>query len=68
MVISEDEGLLKLASVPIRVPAVNEPGTLLGCTAFDEMIAPIVYVVAGQLFAQYLALERGLNPDTRRAA
>ncbi len=33
----------------------------------DEFVGPIAYIVPGQMFAQYLALERGLNPDSPRS-
>jgi glucosamine--fructose-6-phosphate aminotransferase (isomerizing) len=35
-------------------------------TNIPEMLSPIVYAVAGQLFAYHLALARDLNPDQPR--
>ncbi|MEP0765351.1 MAG: SIS domain-containing protein [Fimbriimonadia bacterium] len=56
MVFSDDEEMLRLARVPIRVPF-----------SLPDEVAPISYVVYGQLFAYYLAKTRGLNPDRPRA-
>jgi glucosamine--fructose-6-phosphate aminotransferase (isomerizing) len=66
VVISEDDALLDLATVAIRVPAETDRPSHTDRAALEEMITPIVYIVAGQLFAENLALERGLNPDTPR--
>jgi glutamine---fructose-6-phosphate transaminase (isomerizing) len=33
----------------------------------DELLAPLPYVVPGQLFAHYLALGKGLDPDHPRS-
>jgi glucosamine--fructose-6-phosphate aminotransferase (isomerizing) len=33
----------------------------------DELLAPIAYIVPGQLFAQFLALGKGLDPDHPRS-
>jgi len=32
-----------------------------------ELLAPIPYIIPGQLFANYLALHKGLNPDQPRS-
>lgn len=56
MVFSDDEEMLRLARVPMRVPF-----------SIPDELAPIAYVVYGQLFAYYLAKTRGLNPDRPRA-
>ncbi len=56
VVFSDDPDMLSLARVPIRVPF-----------AIADELAPIAYVVYGQLFAYYLAKTRGLNPDRPRA-
>ncbi|HEY2592958.1 MAG TPA: hypothetical protein VGK33_03560 [Chloroflexota bacterium] len=61
VVVSEDDGLLDLATTRIRLsppPASDEVA---------ELLAPIAYIVPGQLFAQYLAVERGLDPDRPRS-
>ena len=36
-------------------------------TSVAELLAPIPYIIPGQLFAQYLALSKGLNPDQLRS-
>jgi glucosamine--fructose-6-phosphate aminotransferase (isomerizing) len=54
IVISSEDEILGMATTAIKVPAV------------DEEISPIVDIVAGQLFAQYLALSKGNNPDQPR--
>jgi glucosamine--fructose-6-phosphate aminotransferase (isomerizing) len=60
VVVSEDERLLNLATTPIRLdlPPVAPDAA--------ELLSPIAYIAPGQLFAQYLALERGLDPDRPR--
>jgi glucosamine--fructose-6-phosphate aminotransferase (isomerizing) len=55
LVVSSGPEILELATVPIRVP-----------TAVDEMLSPLVYILAGQLFAYYLATARGEDPDSPR--
>jgi glucosamine--fructose-6-phosphate aminotransferase (isomerizing) len=67
VVVSEDDNLLELATTPIhvRLPRQKEPADHRASA--DELLAPIPYIVPGQLFAHYLALERGLNPDTPRS-
>jgi len=35
--------------------------------AIDEFLAPIPYIVPGQLFAALLAEAKGLNPDSPRS-
>ena len=52
---SDREELLALARVPLRMPA-----------SLPEWLSPIPYVVPGQLFALYLAVTRGYNPDQPR--
>lgn len=36
-------------------------------TTVGELLAPIAYIIPGQLFAQYLAISKGLNPDQPRS-
>ena len=55
LVISSDESLLSAANVPIKLD-VN----------VEEDLSPLVYVIPGQLFAYYLALARGFDPDRPR--
>ena len=53
--ISDSDELLSLAATPIRAP--ND---------LDEVFTPIVYIVFGQIFAYYLALAQGCDPDRPR--
>ncbi len=52
---ASNEEILRLARTPVPMPA-----------GVPEMLSPIVYAVAGQLFAYHLALARDLNPDQPR--
>jgi glucosamine--fructose-6-phosphate aminotransferase (isomerizing) len=55
IIFSDDEELLELATVPVRMP----PG-------LPECCSPIIYVVAGQLLAYHLARHKGIDPDQPR--
>jgi len=81
LVVTEDERLLELATVSIllKLPALTgavspATGAMQGGnhpaqgaqTSVAELLAPIPYIIPGQLFAQYLALSKGLNPDQPR--
>ena len=55
IVVSDREEILRGATTPVRVPV-----------RVDEMYSPFTHIVAGQLFAHYLALARGLDPDRPR--
>lgn len=55
IVFSSDEEALAMAVTPIRLP-----------DGVPEMLSPLVYIVAGQLFAYYLSRSRGNNPDSPR--
>ena len=55
IIVAHDAEILKLARTPIPMPA-----------GVPEMLSPIVYAVAGQLFAYHLAQARDLNPDQPR--
>ena len=62
VVISEDERALQLATTPIRLglsPVQNS-------NDMAELLEPLAYIVPGQLFAHFLALEKGLDPDHPR--
>jgi glucosamine--fructose-6-phosphate aminotransferase (isomerizing) len=61
VVVSEDNRLLGLATTPIRLNLPPAPSEVA------ELLSPIAYIGPGQLFAQYLALERGLDPDRPRS-
>jgi glucosamine--fructose-6-phosphate aminotransferase (isomerizing) len=77
LVVSQDERLLDLASTPIRLelPAVTREINA-GTSGHDptkdvrasvsELLAPVPYIIPGQLFAHYLALYKGLDPDQPR--
>lgn len=55
IVISTEDEILSRARIPIKLPV-----------EVDEMHSPLVYIVAGQLFAQYLSVTKGYNPDQPR--
>jgi len=55
VVFSDSADALSLARVPMRLPSLGE-----------SYWSPIVIAVAGQLFAYYLAVHKGLNPDEPR--
>lgn len=55
IVFSDDRDALALGSIPMQLPD-------LGASYWS----PIVIAVAGQLFAYYLAVHKGLNPDQPR--
>jgi len=52
LVISDNEGLLKQAALPLKIPST-----------LPEWLTPLVAIIPGQLFALNLALARGMNPD-----
>ena len=55
IVFSSEEEILQAATIPIKLPAVVE-----------ELYSPLVYIIAGQLFAQYLSVVKGHDPDQPR--
>ena len=55
IIISSEDEILSRATIPIKLPM-----------HVDEICSPLVYVVAGQLFAQYLSVTKGYNPDEPR--
>ncbi len=81
LVIAEDERLLELATIPVllKLPSLsneivrrttgmvngNDPAKEVR-TSVTELLAPLPYIIPGQLFAHYLALYKGLNPDQPR--
>lgn len=78
VVISSENRLLELATTPIpvylpslRAAAEEHAGQHAeagkGRVAVDELLAPIPYIVPGQLFAYYLAVGKGLDPDHPRS-
>ncbi len=52
VVFSDSDEALELAKVPIKLPDLQQ-----------SYWSPIVIAVAGQLFAYYVAVSKGLNPD-----
>lgn len=80
LVVAEEERLLEQATTSIRLelPALThevvrgtssmEGGKAKGAqTSVAELLAPIPYIIPGQLLAHYLALSKGLNPDQPRS-
>lgn len=55
IVMSDDDDALSLANVPLKLPFLGR-----------SYWSPLVTVVAGQLFAYYLAIHKGLDPDKPR--
>jgi glucosamine--fructose-6-phosphate aminotransferase (isomerizing) len=55
VIISDEDEILSMATTPIKLPV-----------HIDELYSPLVYIVVGQLFAQYLSLTKGYNPDHPR--
>ncbi len=55
IIFSSEEEILKTATIPVKLPVV-----------VDEPYSPLVYIVAGQLFAQYLSVVKGHDPDRPR--
>jgi glucosamine--fructose-6-phosphate aminotransferase (isomerizing) len=62
IVVAQDDQALDLATTPIRLPAA-----VSGEGYASQLLAPLGYIVPGQLFAHDLALEKGLDPDHPRA-
>ena len=69
LVVSEDETVLELATVPISLtlPSLSHDSMQGQHASIAELLAPIPYIVCGQLLAHYLALSKGLNPDQPRS-
>jgi glutamine---fructose-6-phosphate transaminase (isomerizing) len=72
LVISEDERLLERAttSIQLNLPPLTHGGEEKqnnAAASIAELLAPISYIIPGQLFAQYLALYKELNPDQPRS-
>ncbi len=55
IVVAHASEILDLAARPLPMPS-----------GIDERLSPLVYIVAGQLWACHLALTRGQNPDRPR--
>lgn len=55
IVVAHSDQILQLAKCPLKIPFEME-----------EKLSPLIYIVAGQLWACHLALSRGYNPDRPR--
>lgn len=77
VVVAQEDRLLELATtpVPLRLPSLGgdagqpargDADAHGGGVTVDELLAPVPYIVPGQLFAHYLALGKGLDPDHPR--
>lgn len=55
VVVSDNEKMLSMATTPFKIPV-----------QLEEELSPIVYITAGQLFAQYLAVAKRHDPDNPR--
>ena len=81
LLVTEDERLRDLATRSIRLDlpdlATGSASKMVGTESGNdpardmqasgaELLAPIPYIIPGQLFAQYLALYKGLDPDQPR--
>jgi glucosamine--fructose-6-phosphate aminotransferase (isomerizing) len=55
IIISDNDEILKKATTAFTIPV-----------KVDDMLSPLVYITVGQLFAQYLATAKGLDPDHPR--
>jgi len=55
IVISTEDEILEKARTQVRLPV-----------SVSEVFSPLVYIVAGQLFAQYLSVAKGYDPDRPR--
>jgi len=54
IIISSEDRILEYANFPIRMPK------------FEAIFTPLLYTVIGQIFAYYLAVIKGYNPDQPR--
>ena len=61
------------AEHPALIAFAHDPALLCNCetavrvpSAIPEWVSPLVYIVAGQLFAYWLSIGKGLDPDTPR--
>ncbi len=55
VIFARSAGILELATRPIAIPV-----------EVSESLSPILYIVPGQLWANYLSVARGQNPDAPR--
>ncbi|MEN6521764.1 MAG: SIS domain-containing protein [Armatimonadota bacterium] len=55
IIVSDNDEILSMATTPFKIPFTVE-----------EELSPIIYIVVGQLFAQYLAIAKKHDPDHPR--
>lgn len=55
IIVSTEDEILSKARTPIKIPV-----------SVDEIYTPALYILVAQLFAQYLSLSKGNNPDAPR--
>lgn len=55
IIISSEDSILEYANFPIKMPK------------FDVIFTPLLYTVIGQIFAYYLSVIKGFNPDKPRS-
>ena len=55
VIISDQEALLARAHTPLRLPV-----------SLPEWVSPLTAIIPGQLLAYYLALTKGLDPESPR--
>jgi glucosamine--fructose-6-phosphate aminotransferase (isomerizing) len=69
LVVAEEEHLLELATIPVplELPTVADGSGSDARLCIAELLAPLPYIIPGQLFAQYLALHKRLDPDQPRS-
>ncbi|MEO8954971.1 MAG: SIS domain-containing protein [Ktedonobacteraceae bacterium] len=69
LVVAEEGPLLEQATIPVplELPPVLHGSGSDARANIAELLAPIPYIIPGQLFAQYLALYKGLDPDQPRS-
>jgi glucosamine--fructose-6-phosphate aminotransferase (isomerizing) len=60
VVFSSEQRILDLATVRLAMPPPVSEG-LVG-----EAVSPLIYAVAGQIFAHGVCMTKGLNPDQPR--
>jgi glucosamine--fructose-6-phosphate aminotransferase (isomerizing) len=67
---SDAENVTRTEAKYLERNSKSRPGTASDQAAqinVAELLAPIPYIIPGQLFAHYLALSKGLNPDQPRS-
>lgn len=55
IIVAHDDRILSYAKTPIKIPF-----------EVAEILSPMIYILVGQIFAYYLSVTRGYNPDQPR--